>query len=441
MTDTNFPEQVNPAVMPQAVSAASALIGDPSAFGRVGEDGTVFVRTSNGEKAVGSYPGKSPEEALSYFVRKFEHLASEVALLAARIKSGAMVPSDAYAAVKKLREQVKDLNGVGDLDSLAASVEQIEPLIEGHREAYEAKKAAESAAKEARRAQIIVEKEKIVVEAESLALSESWKTTGDRLKVLMDEWKAAPRLDKTTDTQLWKRFSSSRNKFDKRRRTHFAALESTQSVVSEAKKLIVSEAEKLATSTEWVPTAKKFKSLMDQWKASGRGKPSDDAKLWGRFKAAQDQFFSAKNADLEKRDVTMAANLIKREELVIVIEALLPFTDVKTARKALSEHLRSWEKIGMTHRDKRAVLDARVHAVEKTIKEAEADIWRKTDPAAKKRAEEVVAQLTASIESYEKIAAKSASAGNAKKASEASESAQARKIWLAEAQKSLDEFS
>jgi hypothetical protein len=180
---------------------------------------------------------------------------------------------------------------------------------------------------------------------------------------------------------------------------------------------------------------------MDQWKASGRGKPSDDAKLWGRFKAAQDQFFTAKNADLEKRDTTMARNLIKREELITVIEALLPFTDVKAARKELSEHLRSWEKIGMTHRDKRAALDARVHAVEKTIKEAEADIWRKSDPAAKKRAEEVVAQLTASIESYEKIAAKSSAAGNAKKANEASESAAARKVWLAEAQKSLDEFS
>jgi hypothetical protein len=441
MTDTNFPEQVNPAIMPQAVSAASALIGDPSAFGRVGEDGTVYVRTSSGEKAVGSYPGKTSEEALNYFVRKFEHLASEVALLAARIKSGAMVPSDAYAAVKKLREQVRDLNGVGDLESLAASVEQIEPLIEGHREAYEAKKAAEAAAKEARRAQIIVEKEKIVVEAESLALSESWKTTGDRLKVLMDEWKAAPRLDKVTDTALWKRFSSSRNKFDKRRRTHFAALEATQSVVADAKKLIVAEAEKLATSTEWVPTAKKFKSLMDQWKTAGRGKPNDDAKLWARFKAAQDQFFTAKNADLEKRDTTMAANLAKREELISAIEALLPLTDVKAARKAFSEHARAWEKIGMTHRDKRAALDARVNAVEKTIKEAEADIWRKSDPAAKKRAEEVVAQLTASIASYEKIAEKSAAAGNTKKANEANESAQARKVWLAEAQKSLDEFN
>jgi len=429
---------INPA--PQA-SAASALIGDPAAFGRVAEDGTVYVRTSSGEKPVGSYPGKSAEEALAYFVRKFEMLAAEVALLAARIKSGALVPSDAYIAVKKLRDQVRELNAVGDLDALSASVEQIEPLIEGHREAYEAKKAAETAAKKARLEQILIEKEKIVAEAESLAQSESWKVTGDRLKVLLDEWKSAPRLEKKADADLWKRFSSSRNKFDKRRRTHFAALEAVQSVVSDAKKAIITEAETLATSTEWVPTAKRFKSLMDAWKASGRGKPSDDAKMWARFKAAQDQFFTAKNADLEKRDVTMAANLIKREELVLLIEALLPVTNLDEAKKALREHMNSWSKIGMTHRDKRTSLDARVHAVESVIKEAEAAHWRKSDPAAKARAEEVVKQLSDSIENYEKVAAKSQAAGNAKKATEALESAAARKVWLAEAEKSLAEFS
>jgi hypothetical protein len=141
---------VNPTALAQThslpTSAASALIGDPSKFGRVAEDGTVFVSTPEGEKPVGSYPGKSAEEALAYFVRKFEALASEVALTAARITSGAMVPQDAYEAVKKLRQQVRELNGVGDLAALALSVEQIEPLIEGHREAYEAKKAAETAA-------------------------------------------------------------------------------------------------------------------------------------------------------------------------------------------------------------------------------------------------------------------------------------------------------
>jgi hypothetical protein len=439
MTESHNPTEIAQAAKAH-VSAASALIGDPSQFGRVAEDGTVFVRTPAGEKAVGSYPGKSAEEALAYFVRKFEALASEVALTAARITSGAMVPQDAYEAVKKLRQQVSDLNGVGDLAALAASVEQIEPLIEGHREAYEAKKAAESVAKAARREQILVEKEKIVAEAESLALSESWKSTGDRLKTLLDEWKAAPRLDKKTDGDFWKRFSASRNKFDKRRRTHFAQLEATSSVVASAKESIVVEAEKLATSTDWVATARRFKVLMDQWKAAGRGKKNDDTKLWNRFKAAQDQFFAAKNADLEKREVSMAANLIKREELLPKIEALLPFTDVKVAKAAFRELMNEWTKIGITNRDKRAALDARVSAVEEAIKSAEAEIWRKSDPAAKARAADVVTQLTESIANYEKAAAKAEAAGNDKKAKEALESAAARKVWLTEAEKSLAEF-
>ena len=308
---------INPSALAQShstpISAASALIGDPAKFGRVGEDGTVYVSVDGGERAVGSYPGKSAEEALAYFVRKFELLASEVALTAARITSGAMVPQDAYEAVKKLRMQVRELNGVGDLNALAQSVEQIEPLIEGHREAYEAKKAAEAAIKAARREQVLVEKEKIVAEAESLALSENWKVSGDRLKTLLEEWKAAPRLDKKTDTDFWKRFSASRNKFDKRRRTHFAQLEVVAGKVSEAKSAIIAEAEKLATSTDWVATARRFKVLMDQWKAAGRGKKGDDAKNWARFKAAQDQFFAAKAADLQRREVSMEANLAKRE--------------------------------------------------------------------------------------------------------------------------------
>jgi hypothetical protein len=437
-------ESINPSTLaaaPHTTSAASALIGDPAQFGRVAEDGTVYVRTPEGEKVVGSYPGKSAEEALTYFVRKFEALASEVALTAARVKSGAVVPDDAYEAVRKLRQQVRELNGVGDLAALAASVEQIEPLIEGHREKFEAKKQAEAAAKAERREQIIVEKEKIVAEAESLALSESWKATGDRLKVLLDEWKAAPRLDKKTDTDFWKRFSASRNKFDKRRRTHFAALEEVSSKVSAAKEVIVAEAEKLATSTDWVATARRFKVLMDQWKAAGRGKKNEDTKLWNRFKAAQDQFFAAKGADLEKREVSMGANLIKREELIVKIEALLPFADVKTAKNLFRELSREWEKIGITNRDKRAALDARVSVVEDAIKAAEAEIWRKTDPAAKARAQEVVAQLSESIASYQKAAEKAKAAGNDKKAREALESAEARKAWLVEAEKSLAEFN
>lgn len=421
--------------------AASALIGDPAKFGRVGEDGTVYVITPTGDRAVGSYPGKSSEEALAYFVKKFEMAASEVALLAARIRSGAMVPSDAHEAVNKLRTQISDLNGVGDLATLSASLEKIPALITEHEGAYQARKAAQAAERELRKNEATAIKEKIVAEAESLIDSVAWKVTTARLKVLLEEWKKAPRLDKKIDAALWKRFSSSRNKFDKRRRTHFANLDSEHKKVAAIKEVIVKEAEALANSKEWLVTANKYKSLMDQWKASGRGKKSTDTVLWTRFKSAQDTFFAAKNADMEKRKGSMIENLAKREAMIVEFEAILPITDFKSAKKKFYDLMGKWQKIGMTDRKKRAAFDARIKKIEDEISELERNHQRKSDPSAKAQASKVVQGLAEAIENYEKQAAKAEAAGQTAKAMVAREAAAARRAWLEQAEKGLTEFT
>ena len=422
-------------------SAAAALIGDPSKYGRVDEAGMVYVQTPDGERVVGSYPGKTPQEALAYFVRKFEVVAAEVALLAARIVSGAMVPDSALQAVNKLRNQVEHLNGVGNIAALKSSLEQIPSLIDEHRSAYEAKRQAEAEAKAAKRAAALEGKEKIVIEAESLKDSEQWKATGDRLKDLLEEWKKAPRLDKKSDTELWKRFSAARNHFDKKRRTHFASLSKKQSEVKSVKEKIVQEAEALANSTDWVATARRYKALMDQWKASGRGKKNEDAKLWDRFKAAQDTFFAAKNSDLEKRSESFAENLVKKEALVAEIEALLPISNLDDAKRKFRDLKSKYAKAGMVERNKKAQLDRKIESVELSLKEAEQEQWRRTDPGAKSRAMEVVNQLIAAVADYEAKAARADAAGDARKAAELRESASARSIWLAEAQRGLAEFS
>jgi hypothetical protein len=421
--------------------AAAALIGDPAKFGRVGEDGTVYVITPTGDRAVGSYPGKTADEALAYFVKKFEMAASEVALLAARIRSGAMVPSDAHEAVNKLRTQISELNGVGDLVNLAQSLEKIPALITEHEGAYQARKAAQNAEREVRKVEAAAIKEKIVVEAESLIDSVAWKVTTARLKELLDDWKKAPRLDKKVDAALWKRFSSSRNKFDKRRRTHFSNLDSEQKIVASTKESIVKEAESLANSREWLNTAKKYKELMDKWKAAGRGKKSADTALWNRFKTAQDTFFKAKNADMDKRKGSMVENLAKREAMIVEFEALLPITDFKSAKKKFYDLMGKWQKIGMTDRKKRASFDSRIKKVEDEINELERNFARKSDPSAKAQANKVVQGLAEAIENYEKQAAKAEAAGQTAKAMVAREAAAARRGWLEEAQKGLIEFT
>jgi hypothetical protein len=248
-------------------------------------------------------------------------------------------------------------------------------------------------------------------------------------------------LDKKTDGDLWKRFSSARNYFDKKRRQHFASLSKVQTEVKSLKEVIVSEAESLANSTDWVNTARRYKALMDQWKATGRGKKADDAKLWSRFKAAQDTFFAAKNADLEKRSVSFSENLIKREAIVSEIESLLPITNLDEARRKFRDLKSRYMKSGQVERGKRNALDRRVESVELSVKEAEQEQWRKSDPGAKARANDVVSQLRAAVADYEAKATKAESNGDLKKANELREAAAARKVWLAEAEKGLSEFT
>ena len=74
--------------------------GSVHEWGRVDEDGTVYVRTADGERAVGQYPEGSPEEALAFFTERYEALALEVELLEQRVRSGVLSPEEAAESVK-----------------------------------------------------------------------------------------------------------------------------------------------------------------------------------------------------------------------------------------------------------------------------------------------------------------------------------------------------
>src|SRR3954447_6747449 len=95
-------------------------------FGRVAEDGTVYVRTADGERAVGSYPGASPEEALAYFARKYDDIDAQISLFAQRLNGTDMSPRDIDAGIKRLRELTTEPNAVGDLPALCARVDAVE---------------------------------------------------------------------------------------------------------------------------------------------------------------------------------------------------------------------------------------------------------------------------------------------------------------------------
>ncbi|WP_433518311.1 DUF349 domain-containing protein [Nonomuraea sp. CA-143628] len=404
-------------------------------WGRVDDDGTVYVRTAEGERAVGSWQAGEPDEALAYFHRKYDELAGQVTLLEQRLKGTDLAPAQAEASIVKLREAVADAHAIGDLAALTARLDGLTEAVAQRRE--EVKVAREHARAEARTV-----KERIVDEAERIADETThWKSGGERLRQLVEEWKAADRIDRVTEAALWKRLSAARTAFAKRRKQYFAGLDEQREGVRAEKERIVAEAEAIADSTDWGTTAAVYRDLMQRWKSAGRASREAEDELWARFKGAQDLFFQARSAVFAERDASLAANAELKEVLLTEAEKILPVTDVRTARAALRHILERWEAAGPVPREQRDRLEGGLRKVDDAVRKAEDAEWKRSNPEARARAQSTVDQLRTSIEQLEKRLAKAQAAGRAKDVKEAEEAITARRSWLEEAERTLAEFS
>ncbi|WP_181803168.1 DUF349 domain-containing protein [Streptomyces shenzhenensis] len=407
------------------------MSSDP--WGRVDETGTVYVRTADGEQVVGSWQAGSPEEALAYFERKYEGLVVEIGLLEKRVQTTDLSAKDAQAAIDHLREQVEAHHAVGDLEALRTRLGELVKTVESRREERRAQRAKQS--DEARQA-----KEDLVAEAEQLAQSDQWRAAGERLRSLVDTWKGLPRLDRKSDDELWHRFSHARSAFSKRRKAHFAQLDAQREDARKAKEKLVAEAEALSDSTDWGPTAARYRELMAEWKSAGRAQREHEDDLWNRFRGAQDVFFAARGSAFAERDAEQTENLKLKEELAAEAEKLLPITDLKAARSAFRSINERWEAIGHVPRDARPKVEGRMHTVDRAIQEAEEAEWRRTNPEARARAAGLTGQLQAAVDKLKTQIEQARAQGNTSKAEKLERELEGRQALLDQALKGLQEF-
>ncbi|MEH0543155.1 DUF349 domain-containing protein [Streptomyces sp. B21-105] len=407
------------------------MSSDP--WGRVDETGTVYVRTADGEQVVGSWQAGSPEEALAYFERKYEGLVVEIGLLEKRVQTTDLSAKDAQVAIDHIREQVDAHHAVGDLQALRERLDKLVSTVESRREERRQQRAKQS--DQARHA-----KEDLVTEAEQLAQSDQWRAAGERLRALVDTWKGLPRLDRKSDDELWHRFSHARSAFSKRRKAHFAQLDAQREEARRIKERLVSEAEGLSGSTDWGPTAARYRELMADWKAAGRAQREHEDDLWNRFRGAQDVFFAARSSVFAERDAEQTENLKLKEELAEEAEKLLPIGDLKAARAAFRSINERWEAIGHVPRDARPKVEGRMHAVERAIQESEETEWRRTNPEARARAAGLTGQLQGAVDKLKTQIEQARTQGNSAKADKLERELEGRQALLDQALKGLHEF-
>lgn len=405
------------------------MTDDQAAWGRVDEDGTVYVRDRGLERAVGQYPGAPPEEALAYFSRKFTELEGQVGLQEQRMRRGAS-SSDVATAVAHLTATLEDASAVGDLEALRTRLAALSGTVQ---EATR-KQAAEAAELVAR---AVAERERIVLDAERLAALEpskiQWKQVSAELDRLFQRWQehqqTGPHLPKGTGNELWKRFREARSTLEAGRRAFFAELDGAHREARSRKQRLVERAEALAaTGTAGIPA---YRLLLEEWKSAGRaGKKIDDT-LWARFTAAGDALYAAKAAVEARDDAEFRAHLEQKLALLAEAETLLTETRPAAAREVLAGIQRRWEPIGKVPRDQVRVIEDRMRRVEAHVRKLGEEHWKRTDPEKEARSTGLAAQLTAAIARLEAERDAATAAGDAAKAATAEEAITAQRSWLA----------
>lgn len=426
---------------PPAVTPVVHEHSESARFGRVDDDGHVFVKVGEEEREVGSYPGATPDEALQYFARKYDEIAASADLLEARLANPDVSAKEVADGLTTLKDHIAGANVVGDLAALDTKVAAIEAGLATKRE-------TEQAARAEARAAAATEREAIVAEAEAIAGQDAahtqWKQSGERMRSLLDQWKqhqrSGAKLDKPTENALWQRFSHARNHFDKGRRSYFAQLDSNRAEAKSTKEALVKEAELLSTSKDWGPTARAFKNLMDQWRQAGRASRAEDDALWERFKTAQDAFFNAKDEVAAAEDEEFRANLAVKEGLLKEAEAILPVTDLDQAKSQLRVIQDKWDAAGKVPRADIDRTEKAMRRIESAVREQEDKKWKSSNPEVAARANSLVTQLRSSIESLEADLAKATDSGNDKKVKDLTARLESQKAWLQQAEAAGSEF-
>ena len=409
---------------------------EASKFGRIDEEGRVFVKDGEEEREVGQYPEGVPENPFALYVRRFLDLQAQVDLAGARMPS--LKAGDIDATLKSLDTALESPMAVGDLAGLRSRVAKLH-------EQGKARKEALAKEREVAKAKALEARTKIVETAEKIAAQDpartQWKQSGERLRGLLDSWKEAqrkgPHLDRATEDALWKRFSAARTSFDRHRKSFFSQLDAKRAEVKTKKEALIKRAEELSGSTDWSKTSQAYRDLMSEWKAAGRASRKEDDALWERFRAAQQGFFDARGEANAKTDSEEHENLAVKEKLLEQAKALLPIKDLDSAKAAFRNLLDKWDEAGRVPRGDMQRLENGLRSVEEALSKAEKDLWNKTNPETKARAEGLVGQLEEKIAEIETEISEAKAAKQDTKNLE--EDLAARKSWLDQARKTAAE--
>ncbi len=197
------------------------------------------------------------------------------------------------------------------------------------------------------------EKNKLCLKAEQLAASADSEalSTFRELQKLHESWREIGPVPRESKQELWERFKSATTLINKRYQQFFELERSSQKEQLLKKIELCEMAEQYCKFTsdnprEWNDITEKVIALQEAWKNSGFGPRKENAKVWERFRAANDTFFQNKRDFWNKSKDQLNKNLALKTEICEQAEKLKESDDWKATTDKLIALQKKWKEVG-----------------------------------------------------------------------------------------------
>ena len=230
-------------------------------------------------------------------------------------------------------------------------------------------------------------KEALCAQAEALAESTDVVEAFHQLQKLHEQWKEYGPVDKEHRESIWERFKAATLIVNKKYQAYYEDRKATAEANLAAKTALCEQVEEWAAKEDldrdgWNAGAKAIEEIQKVWKEIGNA-GKNNQKIYDRFRAACDKFFTAKKAFYGAVKEDMNANVEKKVKLCEEAESLATSTDWNATTDRLIALQKEWKEIGPVPRKKSEALWTRFRAACDTFFTAKAEAMKERKAAAR----------------------------------------------------------
>ena len=194
-------------------------------------------------------------------------------------------------------------------------------------------------------------KTKLCEEAERLADENDVVSAFHQLQELHNQYREIGPVAKELREEIWSRFKAASTVVNKKHQQHFEQLRAQEEENLQKKTALCEQVEAIAkeenkNANDWENHSKQIIEIQQQWKGIGFAPQKMNVKIFERFRAACDDFFTKKAAHFKEMKQRFAENAEKKRALVAQAQELADSTDWKATSDKLIALQKEWKTIG-----------------------------------------------------------------------------------------------